>query len=161
LPTFGLLGFIGILFFLAGLFGMMLPGIGSISFEIDTGTLNAAGETFFNRLAWLSGTLIVGIGVIALLARYVMPSFAAYRAFVLTGHEQEGYIAGASPHSLPQAGTKGEVVSTLRPAGKVMIDGTIYDAITSGKFIEKGELIQVERLDGSVIVVSSLEKGSP
>ena len=57
LPTFGLLGFIGILFFLVGLFGMMLPGLSSLSFEIDTQTFNAAGEMVFERLAWLAGRL--------------------------------------------------------------------------------------------------------
>ena len=33
------LGFIGAIFFLMGLFGLMLPGIGSIDYEFDTNTL--------------------------------------------------------------------------------------------------------------------------
>ena len=47
LPTFGLLGVLGIILFLAGLFGMLLPNLGSVKFEYDTHTLNAAGEYFF------------------------------------------------------------------------------------------------------------------
>ena len=43
LPTFGLLGFIGLLFFLAGLLGMLLPGLKGFEFEWDTKTVNAAG----------------------------------------------------------------------------------------------------------------------
>lgn len=154
LPTFGLLGFIGLMFFLVGLFGMMLPGIGSVSYEVDTQTLNAAGEAFFQKLAWLCGTLVVAFGIILFLARYVTPTLAGFSRFVLTGHEQEGYIAGASPKSLPQPGAEGEVVATLRPAGKVMIDDAIYDAISPGAFIEKGTKVIVDRLDGSVIVVN-------
>lgn len=154
LPTFGLLGFIGLIFFLAGLFGMMLPGVGSVSYEIDTHTLNAAGEAFFQKLAWLCGTLVVAFGIILFLARYVTPTLAGFSRFVLTGHEQEGYIAGESPKALPQPGAEGEVVATLRPAGKVIIDDAIYDAISPGAFIEKGTRIIVERLDGSVIVVN-------
>ena len=97
IPTFGILGIVGVAFFFIGLFGMMLPGIGEIDFEFDTQTFNAAGEVFIMRLAWLSGTLVLGIVAIALLGRYVMPSFTGFQRLVLEGHEQEsgkGYIAG-------------------------------------------------------------------
>jgi membrane-bound serine protease (ClpP class) len=154
LPTFGLLGFIGAVFFLIGLFGMMLPGAGGVSYEFDTQTLNAAGQVFFDRLAWLSGTLLLSFVLIALLARYITPNFAGFRKFVLVGHEQEGYIAGDKPAELPQPGTKGEAFTTLRPSGKVLIEDKIYDAISYGAFIEKESPIVVERLEGSVIVVN-------
>lgn len=155
LPTFGLLGFIGIIFFIVGLFGMMLPGAGSVSYEFDTNTLNAAGQAFFERLAWLCGTLVLGFVIIAFLARFITPKLAGFSRFVLTGHEQEGYIAGEKPETLPQPGAKGEVLSTLRPAGKIIIDDKVYDAISYGAFIEKGMPIVVERLEGSVIVVNN------
>ncbi len=45
-------------------------------------------------------------------------------------------------------------MATLRPSGKVVIDNQIYEAVTSGSFIAKGEKIRVEKLDGSVIVVN-------
>ena len=153
LPTFGLLGFIGIVFFLAGLFGLMLPGLSSINYELDTQTFNAAGEAFFERLAWLSGSLILGSIIILLLTRYMTPTFAGFRRFVLSGNEQNGFISGASAHDLPIPGTVGEAFTPLRPAGKVIFNDIIYDAISSGTFIEKGATVAVERLDGSVIVV--------
>lgn len=154
LPTFGILGIIGVLLFIAGLFGIMLPGIGSISFEYDTQTWNAAGQAFFHRLAWLSGTLVLAFFLMILIGRFLTPTLAKYSRFVLTGNEQEGYIAGDNPLELPQPGSVGEVSSTLRPAGKVIIDDQIYDAITAGNFIEKGTKIVVTKLDGSVIVVN-------
>lgn len=152
-PTFGLLGGAGALLAIIGLFGMMLPGIGAIDFEFDTQTFNAAGEAFFKRLAWLCGTFVLGLVIIAMLGRYVMPSFAMFSRFVLAGHEETDYIAGEDPTKLPGPGTSGKVVATLRPAGKVMIDGTIYDAVTAGDFIDSGVAIEVEQLDGSVMVV--------
>lgn len=160
LPTFGLLGFIGAVFFLIGLFGMLLPGIGSVDFDFDTQTWNVAGEALFERLAWLSGTILAGILLMFLIGRFITPKFAAWNRFVLEGSEQDasqGYIAGENPQKLPQPGQKGEVVSTLRPAGKVMIDGRIYDAMTSGSFIEKGTPIVVAVLDGSVMIVAKEE----
>jgi len=89
LPTFGLLGFIGLLLFLAGLFGLMLPGLGSIHFDFDTQTMNAAGEAFMKQLVWLCGTLVVGSLIIAFLARYILPKFQIFNRFVLQGNEQE------------------------------------------------------------------------
>lgn len=156
LPTFGLLGVIGVVLFFAGLFGMMLPEIGSVSFDFDTHTLNAAGSMLLDRLAWLGATLVLGFILILLMARYVTPSAAAWSRLVLTGSEQDaaqGYIAGERPQNLPPPGTKGEVFATLRPAGKVLINDTVYDAITAGNFIEKGTKIVVVRLDGSTIIV--------
>lgn len=157
IPTFGILGIVGVIFFFMGLFGMMLPGIENVDFEFDTQTFNAAGEVFVQRLAWLCGSLVVAIIGMGLLGRYVLPAFSGFQPLILAGNEESrenGYVAGADPKSLPKPGTKGEVLATLRPAGKVVIGDEIYDAITPGGYIEKGEPIEVVQLDGSVIVVN-------
>ena len=156
LPTFGLLGIIGLVAFLAGLLGLMLPGLGSIEFEFDTQTFNAAGEAFLNRLGWLLGTFVIGLIAIALLARYVAPSMGAFKKFVLEGKEQVGYLAGIDPKQLPQVGQTGVVISTLRPAGKVEIDQRIYDAMSTGRFIEKEAKVVVKRLEGSTLMVDEV-----
>lgn len=157
LPTFGLLGILGVILFIAGLFGMLLPGLGSVHFDFDTNSLNAAGTAVLERLAWVSGTFLLGCILIVILARYVTPSVAAWSRLVLHGDEQDasrGYIAGAETSKLPPVGSTGEVIATLRPAGKVLINDTIYDAISPGNFIEQGTPIVVTQLDGSVIVVN-------
>lgn len=156
LPTFGLLGFIGAVLFIMGLFGMMLPGAGAVNYEFDTQTWNAAGQVFFERLAWLSGTLILGVALMGVLARFFTPNFSGFRKFILVGNEQEGYIAGQPSEELPRQGSKGTAFTTLRPSGKVVIDDKIYDAISYGDYIEKETPIVVERLEGSVIVVNRL-----
>ncbi len=71
LPTAGLLGVVGVILLIVGLFGMMLP-IGSAGYEYDTKTLNAAGEYLVNRLAWLSGALLLSIGIMVALTKYVL-----------------------------------------------------------------------------------------
>lgn len=154
LPTFGLLGFVGILLFIVGLFGMMLPGLSSVGFEYDTHQLNVAGKFFLERLAWLSGALILSMMIIAALARYLTPNFAGFKRFVLSGHEQEGYVAGYDAHHLPKPGAVGAAFSTLRPAGKILIEDQIYDAISEREFIESGERVIVERIEGGTVVVN-------
>lgn len=153
LPSFGLLGFFGILLFVVGLFGMILPNIRSISFDTDTQTLNAAGEYFFIRLAWLSGAFIISLIVIAILSRYFVPRFSGFKRFVLEGNEQEGFTAGDLPQSFPEKGTEGEAFTTLRPAGKIIVKGQIYDAITRGNFIEQGASIIIVGLEGNSLIV--------
>jgi membrane-bound serine protease (ClpP class) len=153
LPTFGLLGFIGVALFIVGLFGMLLPELKSVTFDVNADNAAIAWQAFFEHLTWLCATLLVGVILILLLARYVTPSFVAWNRLVLHGHEQEGYLAGESPKMLPQRGAKGKVFATLRPAGKVIIEDHIYDALTQGNFIERGTPIIVKKLDGSVIVV--------
>lgn len=156
LPTWGLLGFVGICSILIGLFALMLPSLGSVSFDFDTQTWNAAGQVFVEQLAWFCGTLILSVWIIALLWRYVMPRFTPLNRLVLAGGEQEasrGYYAGPNPAKLPQVGAKGVAVATLRPAGKVSIVDRVYDAMSAGDFIEEGEPIVVIRLESGRIVV--------
>lgn len=154
LPTFGLLGFIGIVFFLMGLFGMMLPGASSVGFEYDTQTWNAAGTAFFERLAWLCGTLVLGFVLIAILARFVTPKLAGISRLVLKGNEQVGYTSVENLAELPKPGSRGEALTTLRPSGKIVIDNIQYDAMSSGPFIEKGHSIVVTGTDSATLIVA-------
>lgn len=162
LPTFGLLGILGFVLFIAGLFGMLLPELKTVSFDYDSQTLNSAGQYFMKRLAWLCLTFICSLAIIAVLARYVVPNFSGFQRFVLAGHEQDaskGFTAGGDLKHLPQAGESGTVFAPLRPAGKIMVQDGIYDAMSSGGFIEEGELIVITRLEGSTIFVNRLDSG--
>lgn len=153
LPTFGVAGVIGVLLFLAGLAGILLPGIGSIDFEFDTFTFNAAGEAFFSRLGWFLGTLLLGIICILVLARYIMPSSKTFKKFVLNGNEQVGFQAGIASKDLPPIGTKGHVYTVLRPSGKVEVNGKLYDALSTGQFIEAGKEVVVTSHRESQLIV--------
>jgi membrane-bound serine protease (ClpP class) len=157
LPTFGLLGIVGVIAFLVGLFGLMLPGIGSINFDFDTKTLNAAGELFFERLALLGATFLIALIIMAVLSRYFFPKFAPFNRFVLKGNEQTDYLAVENHKNLPPIGTEGMVFATLRPAGKVVIEGKIYDALTRGSFIEKESSVIITGFEGGSIVVNLKE----
>jgi membrane-bound ClpP family serine protease len=161
LPSFGLVGVIGILLFLGGLLGMLLPELKASDFKYDTQTLSAAGQYFMTRLAWLASSFILSLFIIAALARYVMPAFAGWNRLILVGHEQEakkGFFAGADPKNLPQPGARGYVLAPLRPSGKVVIQDQIYEALSTGGFIEAEEDIVVVRLEGGIIIVNQVEK---
>lgn len=156
LPTFGLLGVIGTGLFLMGLFSLLLPGLSSVEFEFDTQTFNAAGEAFLHRLGWLIGAFLLGLVAIGLLARYVMPGIGIFKKFVLEGHEQEGYTAGTIPKEMPAIGLSGTTVTSLRPAGKVEIKGQLYDAMSTGRFIEQGVSVTVVGNEGNTVLVREI-----
>lgn len=158
LPTFGLLGFIGVVFFFIGLFGMMLPGVSSLSFDYQTQTFNAAGSVFVERLVWLSGTLVIALILILLLARFVTPKLAGFSRLVLKGNEQVGYTSVDHLSELPKTGSFGRAATMLRPAGKVIIADIQYDAMSIGSYIEKGEAIVVKGIDGGTLLVAESEK---
>jgi membrane-bound ClpP family serine protease len=161
LPTFGILGAFGTLLFIVGLFALMLPGLGSFNYEVDTHTLNAAGEILIDRLTWFLGTFLAAIVAMIFLGRYITPRIPFLRRFVLVGDEQmtnEGYTAGIDPATIPPIGTVGEVVSTLRPSGKAIFNDKLFDVISQGSFIEKGTKVIVIRTENGNIVVIEQEE---
>ncbi len=66
-----------------------------------------------------------------------------YKRIALTETQQrdQGFTVHASNTSLK--GKQGTAYTVLRPGGKVMIDGQLYDAYTRGEYIEKGDGIEV------------------
>jgi membrane-bound serine protease (ClpP class) len=56
-----------------------------------------------------------------------------------------------------QIGQIGEVLSTLRPAGKVCFGDDIVDAVSDGEFVEKGRQVQIQQIHGNHVVVSEVK----
>jgi membrane-bound ClpP family serine protease len=159
-PTLGILGFIGVVFMIAGLGGMMLPGLESISFEGQT--LNAAGDYVLTRLTWLSGALLLALCCIAILSRFMTPRFRLMQKLVLTdtkmlatgAHDMHARVA--LPKEPLAIGEEAEVSATLRPAGKIVAHDSEYDAVSTGSFIEKGKKVKVLHIEGEKIVVEEI-----
>lgn len=157
IPSFGIVGGVGILLFIGGVVALLLPGLGKVHYDFDTNTFNAAGQFVFNRLAWLSLGFVVSLIVIALLARYVFPLLAPFNRFVLRGDEQaadKGYVSGVDQATLPQPGETGVAMTDMRPAGKVSVGDHLFEGVSDGGFIAKGAKVKVVGIEGSVIVVS-------
>lgn len=155
IPGFGIAGILGILLALGGLIALLLPGIRSIHYDFDSKTFNAAGHYVFERLVWFAGALVVGFLVIAFLAKFFTPKFGRFSPLVLKT-DQVGYSAGMDKELLPEVGTLGVVLSPLRTAGKIMVNDEVYDAVSSGSFIDKGVQVKVVKIEGSKIIVEEV-----
>jgi membrane-bound ClpP family serine protease len=144
LPTFGLLGIVGALFFLAGLVGMLVPGIEGIQYGVDSDQFKAVSQAVIYRLNWLMGTLLLGGVLIAFVARYLTPTLASYSKLVLLGNEQDasaGYVASQFDKSA--IGKEAIVLSDLKPGGYILIDGQKLQAISNEGYIPQGCHVEV------------------
>jgi membrane-bound serine protease (ClpP class) len=56
-------------------------------------------------------------------------------------------------------GRRGIAATTLRPAGKVDIEGARFDVVSDGRIVEKGTPVVVIRTDGLSLVVAPVGDG--
>lgn len=64
---------------------------------------------------------------------------------------EDGYTNMPDDHTL--LGESGTVLTALRPAGTIEVDGRRLDAVAQGAFIEKGAAVRVVEVHGNRIVV--------
>ncbi len=64
---------------------------------------------------------------------------------------EDGYTN--MPDDLTLLGASGAVLTALRPAGTIEVDGRRLDAVAQGAFIEKGGTVRVVEVHGNRIVV--------
>ena len=140
LPGFGIAGILGILAILAALV-MSTVGEG-VSTQ---GIIAAASRTALS--------LLVALIASAVMLKF-LPKTKFGRQLVLdtdlsaeTGFTSEPLVE----HEL--VGKVGIAMSTLRPAGVADIDGKRIDVVSDGEFIDPGEPVRVDRVDGNRVVV--------
>ena len=71
-----------------------------------------------------------------------------------TQDTSKGFISQKYSNDL--VGKKGKSFSVLRPSGKIILSDKVYDASTSGEFIEKNKNIIVINNEGSSLKVKEV-----
>ena len=149
IPGFGVTGISGIICIIAGL---VLAGVDDISFE------------FFGDFAGMilrSLFLVITCSLFALISSIWLSSklFGSRRLALALHAEQraeDGYV-GVDMTAVKEVDKKGVATTDLRPAGKIRIEGEIYDAVSAeGDYITKGSRIKVvDYQAGQLYVVKS------
>lgn len=67
------------------------------------------------------------------------------------GEDQEGYLASSFDQTL--VGKDGIVSTELKPAGHILVDGHLYQALSETGFIVKGAAVQIIGGKGSHLIV--------
>jgi membrane-bound serine protease (ClpP class) len=65
----------------------------------------------------------------------------------------EGYTVQKEEDTRRLLGRKGKAITTLRPSGKVEVEGDILVVETDGEFIEKDTPVEIIEVSGNRIIV--------
>lgn len=149
IPGFGVAGISGIVLIVGAL---VFAGIDKVSFEFLGDFVLTVIESLF---------LVISSSLFALgLCMWLGPKLLGSRrlAFALHAEQkaEDGYV-GVDMSIQHVVGKSGQTVTDLRPAGKVMVEGEIYDAVSLlGEYITKNTLVEVRKYQaGQVYVVKS------
>ncbi|MBX2841221.1 MAG: nodulation protein NfeD [Flammeovirgaceae bacterium] len=150
IPGFGVAGISGIILTIGSLALVMVDNDWFDFHYVPTGDLKSA------LLATFGGT----VGAIVLMfvgASQIKNSpFLKHIALNETLQKDDGYTSSFNSDQI-LVGLTGKAYTVLRPSGKIMIDGKIYDASTRGDYIEKGEEIVVISDEGTSLKVKKHE----
>lgn len=152
--------------FIAGLLllvaEMFMPGFGIAGISgiilIIIGILLTASTPFEAFVMFVILFFVVGI-VLAIVLRSASKGRLSKKLILHLSSQQElGYSASKDLTDL--AGKTGIAVTTLRPSGTGDFEGTRYDVVTEGSFIEINTRIRVKQVNGNRIVVEPVDASS-
>ncbi len=149
---FGFLGGLGLLFFLGGLIATLLPSLEGQSFSLDPSEAGVVVSEWFYRLSIFLATFLSGLIICFILSRFFWKKSVFARKLVLKESQKEENPS----EQRPEKGSEGEAFSSLRPFGKVKIEGVVYEARAEEELIEQGTKVVV--IDSSFSVLSVKEK---
>jgi len=149
IPGFGIAGISGITLMVGSLVLVMLN---NDTFDFS---FVHAGE-IFKAVATALGAIIAGALFVFFSGARLMNSGVFNRVALTTVQDRaEGYTASFIETSM--IGKKGVAFTDLRPCGKAMIDGELYEACTRGEYIEKQTEIVVFDETASTLKVKKAE----
>jgi membrane-bound serine protease (ClpP class) len=152
IPGFGIAGVAGVIAMVTGLTLSMVDNELLRDFEFS-------GEGF-SQLSRSFGIVVVsaflGLAFSIWAANKLLTSNVFSKLALNTDQKvEEGYL-GVDLKPKSMLGMKGTAYTVLRPSGKVLIKGEIYDATAEVGFIDKGDNIRITRYEtGQVYVVKS------
>ncbi|MTI39360.1 NfeD family protein [Fulvivirga lutimaris] len=145
IPGFGVAGILGITLTLGSLILVMLNN-------------DAFDFTFVEFDSILIAVVVASVGVVGGLILLFMigvkmtdSKFFARVALTDTMNRSEGYTSSFNDKTL--VGKSGVAHTVLRPSGKVLIDGDVYDAYTRGDYIDKDQKVIVTSDEGTSLKV--------
>ncbi len=144
LPGFGVAGIAGILLTITGL---TISLIDNTDFRFEGVTGSEAGRAAL--------TVLMGLGLSFALILWLSDRIGSdkglFRKVAL--HTDLAQAISVEVHT-ELIGHTGTAATVLRPSGKVLVDGEMYDGVSESGFIEKGTAIRVVRVENAQVYVS-------
>jgi len=152
IPGFGITGIAGIFLMVMGL---TLAMIDNVYFVFDQSATAKLAEAFF--IVVISFFISVTGSIYITRKLFTGKTFFGELALVATQKKEEGYTSASADYQ-HIIGKTGIAKTMLRPSGKVMVEGMMYDATALTGYIDKGEPIFVVKYETAQLVVQKLHK---
>jgi len=149
IPGFGVAGISGIVLIVSGL---SLSLVGNVVFDFDDVPFIELFQAFAFVIFFFFLSVILSIWLGQKLITSSPFSFLALHA---DQKKEEGYVS-VPLDARSIVGKEGEAYSILRPSGKVIINGEVYDAVAESSWIEKGSSVKVIRQETTQIYVRQI-----
>lgn len=150
IPGFGIAGIMGMVLMLVSMVMAMMELNVPLEVSFELGYFQEAVWSATVRLAVTIVLLTIGAAV---LAKYFPGSSIGERIILrMATRASNGYVSveASYDHLLGQSGV---AVTVLRPQGTAEFTGRRVDVASDGDFIEKGEAVEVVKVDGTRVVV--------
>ncbi len=150
IPGFGIAGVSGILLIVLGL---TLSLIGNVGFDFTGINATAIFSSFFLVITAIFLSMVLSYFI----TRTMFTENFLFKSLALNAVQdsEEGYSASFQAYK-DMVGKQGEAFTMLRPAGKVIIEGNVYDATVLSGFVEKGDRIEVAKYETSQLFVRKI-----
>lgn len=152
IPGFGVTGILGIFMMVMGL---TLAMIDNVYFEFSPSATVKLAEAFF--IVVIAFFISVTSSIYITRKLFTGKTFFGDLALVATQQKNEGFTSADSSYK-DITGKTGIAHTMLRPAGKVMIDGMLYDATALTGYIDKNEPVEVVKYETAQLFVRKLKK---
>jgi membrane-bound serine protease (ClpP class) len=134
---------------------VFLPSGGFLSILAAAAFFGAIGVAWYYKGAWTGVSLmlvtVIIVPIIAALAFRYWPSTPMGRAFLGELPDEAAVSPGDPRRAL--IGRVGVARSKMLPAGAVLIDGRLYDAVSQGMAIDPEQYVVVTEVRGNRVVV--------
>lgn len=153
IPGFGICGIAGIAAVIVALCAAIMPLSSYDGEELPLG--------FFVRpLAVVCIGIAAAVALVGwLTSRHGPKFFRRHSELLLTQDIKKGYI-GVDMGPAEYVGKKAKTMTDMRPAGKIIIDGDVFDAVSTGPFIEADRHVRVVRYENAQLYVEPTQNPS-
>ena len=146
IPGFGIAGISGFTLIFAAL---VLALVGNVNFDFEF----VPGREIGRGLITVSAGFIIYFVLLLLFFKKLTSKGPIGRLALNSAQDKdEGYI-GVAPELQQYIGQTGEAATILRPSGKVVIDGTQFDAVALHGYIEQGATVRVVKYENAQLYV--------
>lgn len=152
LPGFGIAGISGVLLVFVAL---VLSLIENVVFDFEPVDTERLGVAVMTVVTGIFGGFILSL----YLGRKLFTAHSGpFKNLALNTVQdvKEGYL-NVDSSFIALKGKNGIAQTVLRPSGKVLIEGEVYDAVTEGGFIDKGEEVVVAKVGTAQLYVDRIE----